>query len=339
DRIRVDPPWFGPRPPDDAPAAWHAVELANATDAPIDVVVRASVEQPDGSPIPAFRSRARGQEDQPFVSVVVRVPARGSARAALPLYVDRDAVVAPAQVVRRVAVIPLGAATPAHELRAPFAVDRAGRAAPLGFAAALSASVVGWVVVAAGHRAFLARTRTTELVTIGLFAGATFVVGAAFQLVGLAVAAVLGPFAPLLTGLFDDGFRAVLLATLLTLSPRPGVFAAVTAVGFVLRALALGGVHPTDLVYVGAVIAVHEAALYTFGPTRGVAGTARLALGLGLANAACVGLGLATSATLYRLYYAGWYVATLAAVPGFLYVAIGCVVAAPIARSLARVAP
>jgi hypothetical protein len=340
DRIRLDPAWVpSSRPPPEVPVTWQGVVLANHTAAPVDVVVRATVEDAQGRPIRAFRSRMRAQEDQPAVSVVLRVPANAVAVGALPLYLDPDEVEAPAMVERHLSVVPLGSTAAVADVRVPLAVDRGDRTAPVGFGVALAVSAAGWGAIALRGRRFLADTSTADLVTIGLFAGSTFVVGAAFQLVGLAVAALLGPFAPLLTGLLDDGFRAVLLATLLTLLPRPGVFAAATAVGFLLRAIALGGLHPTDLTYVGAAIGVHEVALWVAGVTRGKEGAVRLALGLGTANTVCVLLGLATSATLYRLYYAGWYVALLAAGPGFAYVALGCAVAAPIAASLRRIAP
>jgi hypothetical protein len=188
---------------------------------------------------------------------------------------------------------------------------------------------------------------TADLVTIALFGALTFVVGAAFQLLGFGIAAILGPFAPLVSGVFDDTFRACLLGALVTAIPRPGVVAAATIVGAIMRALALGSVHPVDVVFVGTAVALHEASLWAAGITRfpewrdappGVRWL-RLSLGFGVANAASVGLGLATTAVLYRLYYAEWYVAFLVFVPGLLYVAVGCLLAVPFAASLRRVAP
>jgi len=94
-------------------------------------------------------------------------------------------------------------------------------------------------------------------------------------------------------------------------------------------------------------VALHEAALWAAGVTRSAAWRdespirqwARLATGFGVANAATVALGMASTAVLYRLYFAAWYVAFLVLVPGLLYVAIGCVLAVPFAASLRRVAP
>lgn len=340
---------LGFRPlPEQAPYTWQAVRLQNRGDTPIDVVLRADVAGADGRPQPAFRSRLRSQEDQPFVTAILRVPARGEATGALPLYLDDD-LLAPGTSLfdRRISVIPLGADAPLHEVRAPLVVTRESGIAPGSFAVACASSAVGWGMWAAGSRRFLRDTSTADLVTIAMFSALTFVVGAAFQLVGMGVATVLGPLAPLITGLPDDAFRAVLLGTLLTALPRPGVFAAAATVGFLMRGIVLGSFHPVDLLYVGTVIAVTEIGLWLAGITRDPAWRdaspnaqwVRLSLGLGLSNAICVLLGLSTSAVLYRLYFATWYVVALAVIPGFLYVAVGCRLAVPIAASLRRIAP
>lgn len=335
--------------PEQAPFTWQAVALENRGDTPIDVVLRAEVVGPDGLPSPAFRSRLRSQEDQPYVSAILRIPAHGSATGALPVYLDDRLVPEGRDTVfeRRIAVVPLGADAPLHEVAAPLVVSRGRGIAPLSFLLACGTSAVGWSLLVGRHRRFLRSTSTADLVTIAMFAALTFVVGAAFQLVGMAVSTVLGPLAPLLTGLPDDAFRAVLLATLLTALPKPGVFAAAATVGFLMRGIVLGSFHPVDLLYVGTVIAVHEAGLWVAGITRGTgwrdgpptAQWLRLTAGFGFANVVCVLLGLSTSAVLYRLYFATWYVVALAAIPGFLYVAIGCRLAVPIAASLRRIAP
>ena len=49
------------------------------------------------------------------------------------------------------------------------------------------------------------------------------------------------------------------------------------------------------------------------------------------------GTALILHMTLYRLFYADWYIALLLGGPGFLYVALACAVAVPFADSLRRV--
>jgi hypothetical protein len=320
----------------DAPWTWQAVTLANTAPRPVDVVVRAEVRDARG-PVDAFRSRREGT-GVPYVAAIARVPAEGATVVALPMFVDADAVPTGA-LVRRIAVTPLGAREPLHVLDLPLAVGRGSRFGWPVFLVACVTSLGGWALLALGWRRFLRSVSTADLVTISLFGSLTFVVGAAFQLLGMGVAAVLGPFAPLLTGLPDDAFRAVLLGTLVTLIPRPGVVATATVVGFLMRGLALGSFHPADLLFLGTAVLLHEGALWLAGPSRGRGGWARLTLSLGGANVVSVLLGLATTAVLYRLYFAAWYVAALAILPGFVYVAIGCWLAVPVAESLRRVAP
>jgi hypothetical protein len=174
-----------------------------------------------------------------------------------------------------------------------------------------------------------------------------FVVATASRVLGLGVGALLGPFEPLLTGLVDDAFRTVLLVSLLALIPRPGVMALATVVGWLLRGVALGSLHPADLLYLGSVAFWLEGALWLSGLTRDPAWReepalqqwARLSLGFGGANAAAALSGLLTTMVLYRLYLADWYVALLVGLPGFAYVLVGCALAVPFARAARQVAP
>jgi hypothetical protein len=339
---------LGWRPaPDQAPLSWQAVGLRNLAPRPLDVVLRAEIRDEQGQLAPAFRSRLRGQEGQPYVTALLRVPAGGEAVVSLPIWLDPAALPArSARYVRHLDVIPLGATAPLHSVSAPLVVVRGAGAAGGAFAAALACSLVGWVGLLRGARGFLQRTSTADLVTIAMFTATAFAVGATLQVVGLVFAALLGPFAPFLMGLPDDAFRVVLLATLLTLMPRPGVLAMATAIGFVMRGLVLGSFHPVDLLYVGSVISTHELCLWLSGVTRRPGWREerpgwrwlRLTLGLAVPNAVCSGLGLATTAILYRMWYADWYVAALVGLPGLCYAAIGCWLAVPIASGLRRIA-
>lgn len=352
DRLVAPMPWvqalgLGWRPdPAQAPFTWQAVALHNASEHPIDVVLRGQITDERGEPAPAFRSRLRDQEGQPYVTALLRVPAGGEATGALPVWLDPGALPGSGgRFVRELEVIPLGASEPLHEVSAPLYVARGTGSAGAFFALASALSLAGWAGLMGTARSFLRSTSTADLVTIAMFTATAFAVGATLQVVGLLFSALLGPFAPFVMGLPDDAFRAVLLAALLTLLPRPGVLAAATAIGFVMRGLVLGSFHPVDLLYVGTVISTHELALWLSGITRSDrwreapawSRWLRLCLGLALPNAICTGLGLATTAILYRLWYAPWYVAALIGLPGFLYVAIGCWIAMPIALSLRRI--
>jgi len=182
-------------------------------------------------------------------------------------------------------------------------------------------------------------------VTVSLFGSLSYVVATALQVVGMGLAALLGPFSPLVMGLADDAFRACLLGTLIALLPRPGIAAMATVVGFLMRGLTLGAFHPVDLLYVGSAVLWLEGWLWVSGCTRGegwLRGTRwhqwfRLSVGLGLANLCATATGLAVSVVLYRLFLADWYVVLILALPGFLYVLVGTWLAVDFAGALKRV--
>ena len=349
DRIDLPPEWWsltlgqlglGTRArADQMPWAWQSLTLANDGTQPVNLLIQASIER-DGRPAPAFDTRIR-ERSVAEARALLAVPAGGQAQAILPVFVDPKAIHGRQQVTRRIRLTPLGADTPSHDLEAPLGVARGSSWATAGLVGALTVSMLGWLGVVSGLRR-LGRERTSDLVTVALFASATWVIGAAFQVVGTTVGWLLGPFTPLVMGLPDQAFRACLLATLLTILPRPGVLALSTGVGFLLRGLTFGALHPTDLLYLGSAIAFLEAGAWLSGLTRDGAWRdappltrwLRLTLGLGCANIGATAAGLVVTATLYRLYLADWYVVSLLALPGFAWVAVGCALAVPFASSL-----
>lgn len=308
-------------------------------------MIQSAVVDERGLPAPGFRARVRdGWVDAP--TALLRVPAGGAATAVMPVWVDPQQV-ASSRVFRRIRVLPLAGGEPVAEALLPLDVAVGSTAATVGFLGAVSASAGGWALLFARTRRWLVELRTVDLAAIALLGALAFAVGGASQALGIGVAAVLGPFAPFVLGILDDAVRACLLGTLLARVPRPGVLALATAVGFTARGLVFGSFQPMDLLYLGASVLWLEGAAWLAGLTRATgwvdAGPnerwARLALGLGLANAGAVATSLAVSAVIYRLYFATGYVAALLALPGFLYVVAGCRVAVGFSDALRRVSP
>ncbi len=340
---------FRPRDPS-LPWAFVGVTLDNKSDQPVNVVLRMRILDEEGAPAPAFRPRLRGQgDDQHTASALLRVPAGRAASGALPLFVDEGQLdadtVATHRWTRELAVLPMGASEPLLVDRQPLFVSRGGSAASLGLVGGLGAALLGALLVLARGRAWLRERPTSELMTIGLFSALTFLVGALGRVLTMGLAAVLGPFATLLTGLIDDAFRYTLLATLVTLLPRPGTLALAVLTGWILNGALTGGFGPTDLAYVAARVLFLEVALWLSGVTRvrGWQGEAalrrwlRLATGFGVASVLSTASGMAIHMVLYRLFYADWYVALVVGGPGFLYVLVACAIAVPFAASLREV--
>jgi hypothetical protein len=159
------------------------------------------------------------------------------------------------------------------------------------------------------------------------------------------VAAALGPFSILLTALVDDALRYALLATLITLLPRPGTVALAALTSWLLSGAALGALSPLDLVFIGNRVIWLEGCLWLAGITRdpawldegAVKRWVRLAAAFGIASLATTATGIVLHAVLYRLFFAGWYVALLLAGPGFVYVLLACGFAVPFADSLRKI--
>ena len=211
---------------------------------------------------------------------------------------------------------------------------------------AVLAAAIGLVGLLVPGLRGLRRTSTRDLVTISIFASLLFVVGAAGQVIGLAVAAVLGPFGPFLTGVIDEALTTALLVTLITLVPKRGTASLAIVIGWLLRGLVLGGFSVVDVLFVGSQVFWLELFLGLAGLTGGagrwrdnppVLRWLRLSVGLGGASVAAAACGLALQVVLYRLWLAPWYVVALLVGPSLLYVVAAVGLAVPFADSLRRV--
>lgn len=356
DRVELPARWWtaflaisnlGFRPRDPAvPWGHRGVELRNDGAFALDVALQSVVLGPEG-PAAAFRPRMRGTDgDTGVVTALLRVPAGGSARAVLPVFVDEAALTEGASLwTHELRVTALGASQPLLVERTPIAVRRGSSLVSLVFAGSLLAGLLGTGLALRKTSGWLRAFRTADLTMIAVFSTLSFVVSGATALFGSFVAAVLGPFSGFVTALLDDCLRHSLLATLIVLLPRRGVATLYVLVGWILRSLALGGVEATDLISVGGRIFWLEVLFALVGLTHRRAATsldgaalwARLVAALGGASVLGTAGGLATAMVLYRLHYAGWYVAATLALPGFLYDVLACALAVGFARALRQV--
>ncbi len=333
-----------------SPWSNQGLVLENRGESDLNVVIEAEVLDGEGELAEPFRAQVRGGQDQSGkVRVLLRVPAGERARAVLPFHVHEGLLdgidVSENAWTRRISVSPLGSREALHVIEEPLYVSRGSTWASGGLGVALLAALGGTLLLAARGRRWLEERPTSELMTIALFGALSFVVGAVGRLLTMGVAALLGPFATFITNLVDDAFRYTLLATLVTLLPRPGTGALMVLTGWLLSGIALGAFSATDVLFVGSRILWLEGALYLVGLTRTthwreqapVLRWLRLAAGFGLASVLTNATGLVLHITLYRLFLADWYVATLLAGPGFLYVVLACAVAVPFADSLRRI--
>jgi len=332
-------------------AEWThvTVPLDNRGKAPLSLLVETKVFVQGDGVDPAFQAPALGwNERQDGSRVLIRVPATSEATAIVPLYVD-DALLRAEPARERtieVAVTSLGSSVPLATRSVPLAVRTGNAFASLGLVASILGAMLGNGLLALRLGRWLRTFPTGELMTTALFATLGFGLGTVTSLAGLVASAVLGPFSPIAVGIVDVVFRFSIGATLVTLVPRPGVVSLSILTEWLLGAMLLGNVNASDVVFVGDRVFLYEAALYAFGITRSPAWRddsrfarwLRLSLAFGIASACTSAVGLVLHMTLYRLFFATWYVVLLIALPGFLYVALAMLVAVPFAASLRRIA-
>ena len=323
------------------PWAYQAVTVRNISPTDLNVVVRTKVSQ-EGEPDPAFRPRMRDVDDGTgWVSAILRVPAESEAEAVLPIFVDEDDLSEDnrRRVLRRLEaeVSALGADGTLAAHGQDLVVQRGSTVASIAMALGCVISLAGAVLLGLRLRHWL-RMPTTTLVTIALFGTLSFVVNAAMQLVGMGVASVLGPFAFILTGLFDDTIRAILLITLLMLRPKAGVCGMAILIGWLLRAVTTGAASPADILYLTGHLFLLEASLWLFGLTRGKPlSITRLSCAFATSFSASIATALAFNVVLYRLFYAEWYVMLNIGLSGVVYPVLATFLAIPVARSLRMV--
>ena len=329
------------------PWSFQGVTFANSGDEPLNLVVRSRVLDAEGRPAEAFRPRMREQTGNTGeVAGLLRVPAGATAVASLPFFVDAGALPEGAsRWTREITATALGSSQSLWTSTEPLQVQRGSSWISLGFGLAVLGGLLGALLIALRLGPWIRSFRTADLVTIAVFGTLAFLVSGASALVSAAVGAILGPFQIFVTNLADDVLRYALLATLVTLLPRPGVAGLTVLLTWLMRGVSLGSFSPIDLVYVGGHVFWLEAFLWGAGITR-VAGWAdasavsrwlRLGTAFGFASLVTQFTGLVVTMVMYRLFYAGWYVGAVLAGPGFLYVWIACALGTGFATSLRRV--
>lgn len=325
------------------PWSHHGVVLRNAGDQALNVVLQSRVLGAND----AFRPRVRAADgDTGVVSGLLRIPARGSARAVLPLFVDDQLLPEGSSAwTHELRVRPLGSPVDLLVHESDLTVRRGSTWVSVGFGLTLLFGLLGTAFALRYVPRWLRTFRTADLTTIAVFGTLAFVVAAATAVVGSAIAAVLGPFSGFVTGLVNDALRQALLATLIVLLPRPGTATLFLVVGWLMRGIALGGFAVDDLLFLGSRILFLEALLFTVGLSRGTAWRdapvfsrwLRLSAGFATASLLSQAAVLVGSMVLYRLYYADWFVAATLLGPGFGYDLIACGFAVGFAESLRRV--
>ncbi|HND29471.1 MAG TPA: hypothetical protein PLA94_05705 [Myxococcota bacterium] len=323
----------------DVEAAWAywAFSLSNRGDLPMDLVITLDFQDE------AFRSRSR-DGGTPKVSSLMRVPAGGSSRAAVPVYVDQARVISGRYPVALTVGLPGSDQVLLHRELELF-VSRSDGWSGGGFLAMVVAAGAGSLWALWRLRRWLQEIPTAELMMISMVGSALFVVGGVADLITVSLSALLGPFSVFLSGLPSEAARVLLLGSLLSLRPHPGTLSLALLVGWLMRGLALGAFSPTDPLFLGSSILFGELCAWAAGLSRGQSWAGRpeswfrLSVAFCLPSLASALGGLTVHAVLYRLYYAPWYLVLVGIFPGVLYPFLSSFLAARLVRRLQQVAP
>ena len=195
------------------------------------------------------------------------------------------------------------------------------------------------------HQQLFSCFSTKQLILISLFGTTIFIaVNVPSTLLTNLISALLGPISSLVTGLINEMLYYALLTSLLVLLPKFGVIALVSAVRLLLGGVTLGLLTPTILLHVVTAVLLLEVGFQIARKITldsGAIGGANLlilAFIFGLCDALTVYVEFQLSMTLYRLFYADWYILTRILVDGFTYTFIGVLLGKRLGVGLWRVA-
>lgn len=218
----------------------------------------------------------------------------------------------------------------------PLHVKTQNRQALVVTVCAFSGTIVGLMLFFGYHRSIFIRFSTKQLIVIALFGATIFVaVSIPSTLIANLISALLGPISFLVTGLINEMLYYALLTALLMLVPKTGVITLVSLVRLLLGGVVLGLFNPTTLVYTGVSVMLLEIG---FRISRNGHRLLPLALAFGVCDSAAVFVDFQISMTLYRLFYADWYIISRCVIDGFIYTFVGVLLGRRLGWGLWRVA-
>ena len=200
---------------------------------------------------------------------------------------------------------------------------------------AFAGTIIGLVLFFSYHQSIFSRFATKQLILVALFGTTIFIaVSIPSTLLANLIPALLGPASFLVTGLINEMLYYALLTALLMLIPKAGVITLVSLVRLLLGGVVLGLFNPTTLVYTGVSVLLLEIG---FKIVRNGRHLLPLALVFGVCDSIAVYVDFQISMTLYRLFYAEWYIISRCLVDGFIYTLVGVLLGKRLGWGLWRV--
>lgn len=327
---------------DDEPFAYASIMVSNDGDEQVLTLVSGKIIEPASDVLaPAFTSPPHKNSGLGYSYGVAAIPPHSSSQVVLPVYLNENSAVAGSYLLRTEASV-FGAKQVIASSETPVQlITRNDCPVIITLGMSLIAVLsIGWLLWR--QEAALARFTTKELVVISLFGTVTFVTVNLPQTVLWDIAHVIfGPFSFLVTGFFSQTMLFALITALVMVLPRPGAITLMIIVRFILNGFIFGHFTPLQVMSYAALAVCLEGALYASGATRKQAGTCTIgravviALACGLVDVATTYMNFMAYMTLYRLFYADWYI-NAAIIAGFVYTASGALIGCRLGSTLRR---
>lgn len=323
------------------PFAFQSARLSNRSDTAMAVELRGWVCATDTQqPCLDFAPPIVLGKSAPFVSTPAVLPPKSEVWVTLPIFVQPETL--PGDYRRDFEVRLLGTEAVLVAHSASLRIERTDR--PAFFIALLAALVTALAlpILALRGSKLLSRFAAVELIQIALFGSAVFLlVGIPSRLLATLLNALLPVFSPFILGLYSQVVALAILGALVVLIPRPGVVLLAGLTRFLLNGVFFGAFSPVDFLYVIPMLLVGEACLWISGVTRRPdvpVSAMQLAPACALMGLAAAVLQLSLEMSLFRLFFADWYVMLFLLLDGALYPALGAVLGVRLGAALKRTA-
>ncbi|WP_425059974.1 hypothetical protein SCACP_06080 [Sporomusa carbonis] len=327
---------------DDEPFAYAGIMVSNDGDEHVLILVSGKILDPvSGALAPAFTSPPHKNAGFGYSYGVAAIPPHSGTQVVLPVYLNENSAVAGSYLFKTEAsVFGVNKVISSSEKEIQL-VTRNDRPVMITLVMSLLAVIgTGWLLWR--QEAALSRFSTKELVTVSLFGTVTFVTVNLPQTVLWDIThVVFGPFSFLFTGFFSQTVLYALMIALAVIIPRPGAITLMIIVRFILNGFIFGHFTPLQVLTYAALAVCLESALYTAGVTRNQAGCSTagkvmlIAIACGLVDVVTSYMNFMAYMTLFRLFYADWYIQAVIAA-GFVYTVAGAAIGCRLGGTLRR---
>ena len=347
---------LGVRISDEAvPWGFVRYEIQNTSSERHTLAIQHRIVDEDGKINRAFfPTNRRGENENGWVRTLISLPPQEMGHVQLPIFIKEGDIKNPdfnKKILREIEIYPLGSSQKLVARKSPMYIKKNSSFGLWGtfgtlFFAFLGTLFLQYILFFRLSKNHPKGFDVQDCIAIACFASVLFVSGTIAYMLGLGFAVVLGPLATMVTTIVDYLFRYPLIVTVLFISPKVGTYALFSATTWLLSGFSTGNFGLMDVIYLTSKVCLFEIMLYLMGITRysskwkeehHIKIRMRFAIALSVGGFLYGAAGMALHISLYRLYYADWYITMMLLGPGFFYIIIATWVSIPFAKSISKV--